>query len=40
MLDKVLSEGDALYQNVINKLEADGTFIHHLLSLEEIPDEF
>ena len=40
VLDKVLCEGDALYQSVINKLKADGTFIHHLLSLEEIPDKF
>ena len=40
MLDKVLYEGDALYQSVINKLKADGTFIHHLLSIEKIPDNF
>ena len=40
VLDKVLCERDALYQSVINKLKADRTFIHHLLSLEELPDKF
>ena len=40
ILDKVLSEGDVLYRNVINKLREDGKFIHHLLTLEEIPDDF
>ena len=40
VLDKVLWEGDALYQTVIRKLKSDGKFIHHLLSLEEIPDDF
>ena len=40
VLDKVLCEGDALYQTVIRKLKSDGKFIHHLLSLEEIPDDF
>ena len=40
VLDKVLCEGDALYQKVIRKLKSDGKFIHHLLSLEEIPDDF
>ena len=40
VLDKVLCEGDALYQTVIRKLRSDGKFIHHLLSLEEIPDDF
>ena len=39
-LDKVLCEGDALYQTVIRKLKSDGKFIQHLLSLEEIPDDF
>ena len=39
-LDKVLCEGDALYQTVISKLKSDGKFVHQLLSLEEIPDEF
>ena len=38
ILDKVLCDGDALYQNIINNLKADGKFIHRLLSLEEIPD--
>ena len=40
MLDKVLCEGDALYQTVISKLKTDGKFVQQLLSLEEIPDEF
>ena len=40
VLDKVLCEGDSLYQSVITKLNADGKFIHSLLSLEEIPDDF
>ena len=40
VLDKVLCEGDALYQTVIRKLKSDGKFIHHLFSLEEIPDDF
>ena len=40
VLDKVLYEGDNLYQKVIRKLKSDGKFIQHLLSLEEIPDDF
>ena len=40
VLDKVLCEGDALYQTVIRKLKSDGKFIHHLLSLGEIPDDY
>ena len=40
VLDKVLCEEDALYQKVIRKLKSDGKFIQHLLSLEEIPDDF
>ena len=40
VLDKVLCQGDALYQKVIRKLKSDGKFIQHLLSLEEIPDDF
>ena len=40
VLDKVLCEGDSLYRSVISKLKADGKFIHHILSLEEIPDDF
>ena len=40
ILDKVLCEGDALYQIVISKLKSDGKFVHQLLSLEEIPVEF
>ena len=31
-LDKVLCDGDTLYQSVISKLKADGKFIHHLLT--------
>ena len=40
VLDKVLCEEDTLYQSVISKLKADGKFIHHLLSLDEIQDDF
>ena len=40
VLDKVLYEGDALYQAVIRKLKSDGKLNQHLLSLEEIPDDF
>ena len=40
VLDKVLYEGDALYQAVIRNLKSDGKFSQHLLSLEEIPDDF
>ena len=40
VLDKVLCEGYTLYQSVISKLKADGKFIHRLLSLDEIPDDF
>ena len=40
MLDKVLYEGDALYQTVISNLKTDGKFVQQLLSLEEIPDDF
>ena len=29
ILDKVLCEGDALYQNVISKLKTDGKFVQH-----------
>ena len=39
-LDKVLYEGDALYQAVIRQLKSDGKFSQHLLNLEEIPDDF
>ena len=34
MIDKVLCEGDSLYQTVISKLKTDGKFINQLLSLE------
>ena len=40
VLDKVLYAGDALYQAVIRKLKSDGKYSQHLLSLEEIPDDF
>ena len=40
VLDKVLCEGDALYQTVISNLKTDGKFVQQLLSLEEIPDDF
>ena len=40
VLDKVLCEGDALYQTVIREFKSNGRFIHHLLSLENIPDDF
>ena len=40
ILDEVLCEGDALYQTVISRLKSNGKFIHHLLSLEEIPEDF
>ena len=40
LLDKVLCEGDTLYQTVVSKLKIDGKFVQQLLSLEEIPDEF
>ena len=39
-LDKVLCEGDTLYQTVISNLKTDGKFVQQLLSLEEIPDDF
>ena len=40
IVDKVLCGGDALYRTVISKLKSDGKFVHQLLSLKEIPDEF
>ena len=39
-IDKVLYDGDALCQTIINNLKADGKFVHSLLSLDEIPDVF
>ena len=38
--DKILCYGNFVYQHVINRLKAQGKFIHPLLSLEEIPDDF
>ena len=40
ILDKVLYDGDALYQTIINNLKADGKIIHSLISLDEIPHIF
>ena len=40
ILDKILCDGDALYQTIINNLKADGKFIRSLLSLDEIPNVF
>ena len=40
ILDKILCDGDALYQTMINNLKAHEKFIHSLLSLDEIPDVF
>ena len=40
VLDKVLCEGDGLYQTVIRKLKSDGKFIQYLLSLKEITGDF
>ena len=39
-LDKILCDEDSLYQKIINSLKADGKFIHSILSLDEIPDDF
>ena len=39
-LDKILCDGDTVYQHVINRLKAQGKFIHPLLSLEEIANDF
>ena len=36
-LDKILCDGDALYQTIINNMKADGKFIH---LLDEVPDVF
>ena len=39
-LDKILCDGDSLYQDVTAKLKAKLRFIHPLLSLDELPDDF
>ena len=39
-LDKTPCDGDSLCQKIINSLKADGKFIHSLLSLDEIPNDF
>ena len=41
ILDKVICDGDSLYQKIKkNSLKADANFIHSLLSLHEIPEDF
>ena len=37
-LDQVLYDGDALYNCTVNRMKAEGKFVHSLLSLEEIPE--
>ena len=39
-LDKILCEGDNLYLDVTNRLKEQLRFIHPLLSLDELPDDF
>ena len=39
-LDKILYDGDSLYQNVRNGLNEKERFIHPLLSLDELPHDF
>ena len=39
-LDKILCEGDRLYLDVTNRLKEQLRFIHPLLSLDELPDDF
>ena len=39
-LDKILCDGGTLYLHLINTLKAQGKFVHSLLSLAEIPDDF
>ena len=39
-LDKILYDGDSLYQNVTNGLKEQERFIHPLLSLDELPHDF
>ena len=39
-LDKILCDGDSLYQDVTARLKAEQRFIHPLLSLDELPDDF
>ena len=39
-LDKILYEGDILYQEVTNRLKAQLKFIHTLPSLDEFPTDF
>ena len=40
ILDKILCDGDSLYQKLIHSLKADGKFIHALLSLDEFQMTF
>ena len=39
-LDKILYDADSLYQNVKNGLKEQEIFIHPLLSLDELPNDF
>ena len=39
-LDKILCDGDSLYQNVTARLKAELRFINPLLSLDKVPDDF
>ena len=39
-LDKILFDGDRLYQNFTNGLKEQERFIHPLLSLDELPHDF
>ena len=39
-VDKILYDGDSLYQNVTNGLKEQERFIHPLLSLDELPHDF
>ena len=38
VLDQILYDGDALYNQTVNSLKAEGKFVKSLMSLEEIPD--
>ena len=40
VLDQILYDGDALYNQTVNSLKAEGKLVKSLLSLEEIPDAF
>ena len=38
VLDQILYDGDALYNQTVNSLKAEGQFVKSLLCLEKIPD--